>query len=162
VIGGTAVAVDANDFLLEAQLLVATRAELARKAGGLLVADANPVTNREACDPRPGAFDSTDDLMPRDERKARVAPVVVDELHVPSRHTAVRDPHQYLVVAEPSFIVEGLCASTLMGHRVGVDGRDAHVTRHSTCRPTSPLLTFLLESHKRCDIRGLRPSCIHA
>ena len=55
-----------------------------------------------------GHFDDSDDLVARNQRKPRVAPIIVDVLDVASRDAAVRDPHQDVPAAERSLITEGL------------------------------------------------------
>jgi hypothetical protein len=63
--------------------------------------------------------------MAGDQRKSRVAPIVVDGLHIASRNAAVRDSHQHVTGAERSLIRKRFSGSALAPHGIRIDRRHA-------------------------------------
>jgi hypothetical protein len=115
------IGVDPDNRLIRAELLDSLAAIGALEARSELEANADPVAAGQIGDSATGLLDTPDDLVTRDEGKLRVAPIVVDELNVPSGEATVRNTHQDIVRAKGPVIDEGCRDFALSLNRVGSD-----------------------------------------
>jgi hypothetical protein len=113
--------VDTDNGLIRAELLDALAAKGALEARSELEPNADSVTACQTGDGATSLLDIPDHLVTRDEWKLRVAPIIVDELNVPSGETAVGNSHQDIVRPEVFVIDEGLRVFASLLNRVGSD-----------------------------------------
>ena len=111
----SAIGIDADNSLIRAELLDTLAAQGALEARSELEPNADAITACQVGGSETSLLDTPDHLVTRDEWKLRVAPIIVDELNVPSGQATVRNTHQDIMRAKGLVIDEGRrgCASLL-------------------------------------------------
>ena len=112
---------DSDDRLIRAELLDTLAAEGALEAGSQLEPDANAIAPRQLGNRVPGLLDMAHHLVTRDERKLRVAPIIVDELCVSPGDAPVRQTHQDIMRADGPLVDEWRRGVALLLNGVGSD-----------------------------------------
>ena len=96
VLGEAAVHVPAGEARLEAEVLVAARAEAARAAGAVQPGDPDAIAGAPRRDARPAARDAADHLMTGHDLRALRRELALDDVQVGAADAAHLDAHQHL------------------------------------------------------------------